>query len=206
MYLEHTAAKYSKPVKIINAGEWHVSREDEIITTVLGSCVAVCLHDPVNRISGMNHFMLPGRISKADIFSDRAARYGITAMKELLHVLEQEGADRSVMTAMIFGGGSMIDGLNAGRAALDPLPGQNVRIARIFIELEDIPLVRDDTGGIYSRKVMMDVLSGTVFLKKSIRPESLLLEEPAAGSRKDRKVRTASPHRPKPGMNPSLIL
>lgn len=187
MYLEHTAAKYTKPVKIINAGEWHVSRDDEIIATILGSCVAVCLHDPVTRISGMNHFMLPGRISKSDIFSDRAARYGITAMKELLHKLEREGADRSAMTAMIFGGGTMIEASSFEDASGDPLPEQNVRIARVFIEIEDIPLVRHDTGGFFSRRLMMDVRSGRVFMKKSRSMESLGITQPARGRGKVKK-------------------
>jgi chemotaxis protein CheD len=167
MYLEQSEYRYTKPVKVIHAGEWYVSGKDELIYTILGSCVAVCLHDDETHISGMNHFMLPGRISKVDIFSDRTARYGITAMKELLQSLEKEGAVKSRLRAMIFGGGTMIEGLSPEGTSQDPIPEQNTRIARLVLEMEDIPLDRDDTGGMYARKLMLDVLSGRAFVGKT---------------------------------------
>jgi len=67
MYIRN-AWKYGKPLKIIQAGEFFVSDTNEFIGTLLGSCISVTLHDPVNKISGLNHFMLPGRISSVDIF------------------------------------------------------------------------------------------------------------------------------------------
>src|SRR5271157_1725933 len=100
--------RLGKKVKIIQPGEYHVSAEDEMIGTLLGSCVSVCLHDPVTQVSGMNHFMLPGRIVQADIFQDRTARYGITAINELLAQMEAAGAFRERMTAKVFGGGHVI--------------------------------------------------------------------------------------------------
>jgi chemotaxis protein CheD len=167
MYFKKSAGIYGKPVKVIHAGEWHVSQSDEMILTILGSCVAVCIHDPVNRISGMNHFMLPGHVSKSDIFKDRTTRYGITAMKVIIQKLIDIGAEKSYLRAMIFGGGTMLDSLSGNIIRDDPLPLQNVRIAKLFIELEDIPLERADTGGTCARKIMMDVQSGKVFLRKS---------------------------------------
>ena len=114
---------YGKPVKVIHAGEWHVSDCDEMILTILGSCVAVCIHDPVNRVSGMNHFMLPGHLSNSDIFKEKTARYGITAMKILIKNLYSLGAERSNMRAMIFGGGTMLDAIRGPQSYRDaPLP------------------------------------------------------------------------------------
>lgn len=173
MYFNSCAEVYGKPVKVIHAGEWHVSNSDEMILTILGSCVAVCIHDPVNRVSGMNHFMLPGHISDPDIPRDKTARYGITAMKILLKNLTGLGADRSSMRAMIFGGGAML-APPAGYAGLgEPLPNLNVRIAKLFLEMEDIQLDQSDTGGTFSRKIMMDVRSGKVFMRKKTRVEDL---------------------------------
>ena len=83
MYLRHSS-KYGKGIKIIHPGEYYVSSRDEIIGTLLGSCVSVCLIDLVSGISGLNHFMLPGRITSSNIFTDRSARYGVTAINELI--------------------------------------------------------------------------------------------------------------------------
>ncbi len=167
MYFRNSSDIYGKPVKVIHPGEWHVSDRDEMIYTILGSCVAVCLHDPVTRVSGMNHFMLPGHISDSDISRERTARYGITAMKELLQNLERLGADRSTMKAMIFGGGSMLDDRRGHTRKDDAIPCQNVRIAKLFIEMEDIALEQTDTGGAYSRRIIMDVRSGRLFMRKA---------------------------------------
>lgn len=166
MYFKNSAGLYGKPVKVIHAGEWHVSNRDEMILTILGSCVAVCIHDPVNRVSGMNHFMLPGHTSASDISSGRTARYCITAMKILMENLTRLGAGTHRMRASIFGGGTMT-GPHAGCLfGNSPLSGQNVRIAKLFLEMEDIPLCQEDTGGSYSRKIIMDVTSGRVYMKR----------------------------------------
>jgi len=156
-------SRYGKPIKIIHAGEYYISAGDELIGTLLGSCVAVCLHDPERRISGMNHFMLPGRISKADIFQDRTARYGITAMNNLLDEMLARGARKELLIAKIFGGGSVLD----LERKTNTIPNDNVRLAWVLLEMEDIPVAETDTGGIYTRKLMMDVRSGKVYLRRS---------------------------------------
>ena len=163
------SSKYGKLVKIINAGEYYTSADDELIGTLLGSCVAVCLYDRVKRISGMNHFMLPGRISKADIFRDRSAKYGIIAMNKLLERLRELGAERGNIVAKIFGGGSMLE----FERRVITIPDENVRLAKIILEMEDIPINELDTGGRFTRKVMMDVQSGRVYLRKATSREML---------------------------------
>src|SRR5688572_28236462 len=72
-------------------GEFHVSREDEVISTVLGSCVSTCMRDPAVQVGGMNHFMLP-----ADLRGDgiEVLRYGIFAVERLVLELVGIGARR----------------------------------------------------------------------------------------------------------------
>jgi chemotaxis protein CheD len=163
------SSKYGKRVRVINAGEFYTSADNELIGTLLGSCVAVCLYDRVKRISGMNHFMLPGRISKADIFQDRSAKYGIVAMNKLLERLKELGAERGNIVAKIFGGGSVLE----FERKIITIPDENVRLAKILLEMEDIPIAELDTGGKFTRKVMMDVQSGRVYLKKTTGREML---------------------------------
>lgn len=162
MYLKN-AKKYGKPLKVIHAGEFYVSDRDELIQTLLGSCVAVCLYDGKKQIAGMNHFMLPGRISKVDIFSDRSARYGIAAVNDLIEAMVERGAEKRNLVAKIFGGGSVLE----YRHKTKFIPDDNVRVARVMLEIADIQIKEQNTGGKYSRKVVMDVKSGDVFCKQS---------------------------------------
>src|SRR5208337_662841 len=170
MYIPH-ATRLGKKIKIIQPGEYHVTAEDDMIGTLLGSCVSVCLHDPVAMVSGMNHFMLPGRIVQADILQDRTARYGITAINELLAQMEAAGASRERLTAKVFGGGHVV----VTAFETSTLPSDNIRLARVMLELEDIPIEEMDVGGPVGRKILMEARTGKVYLKNLSRKS--ILEE-----------------------------
>lgn len=160
--------RFEKKVTIIQPGEYHVSVDDDMVGTLLGSCVSVCLHDSVRGVSGMNHFMLPGRIVKSDIFDDNSARYGINAINTLLALMEEKGATREGMVAKVFGGGHVILTTFDSNA----IPSDNIRIARAMLELEDIPIVEMDVGGNNARKILMEVKTGKVFLKNIARRQA----------------------------------
>jgi chemotaxis protein CheD len=166
MYIRQSA-KYGKPIKIIHPGEYYVTGDDEIIGTLLGSCVALCLYDPEKKIAGMNHFMLPGRITNTDIYKDRTARYGITAINELMNHMEKSGAARERLVAKIFGGGKVLESV----IETNTIPADNVRLAKVLMEMEDIDISEIDTGGNFTRKILMDVKTGKVYLKKSTRKD-----------------------------------
>ncbi len=166
MYIRKSS-KYGKAIHIIHPGEFYLSDADIIIGTLLGSCVAVCLYDLESGIAGMNHFMLPGRISSTDIFSDKSARYGITAVHQLLDAIVKRGAKRKNIQSKIFGGGHV---LNTGNEHAS-IPSDNIRLAKVMMEIEDIPIVTDDVGGIFTRKVLLDVKTGKVFLSKTTKEE-----------------------------------
>lgn len=168
MHIPHVT-KFGKKVKIIQPGEYHVSSEDEMIGTMLGSCVSVCLYDPVARVAGMNHFMLPGRIVKSDVFKDRSARYGVTAITELLMLMEKHGAERKNMRAKVFGGGNVIPAMRD----TNTIPYDNIRLARLMLEIEDIPIDEMAVGGSHARKIIMEVMTGTVFMKTITRSDVL---------------------------------
>ncbi len=164
MHIPHLS-RFGKKITIIQPGEYHVSADDEMIGTLLGSCVSVCLHDPVCQISGMNHFMLPGKMTASDILQDRSARYGITAINELLEQMELAGAFRDNLIAKVFGGGHVLLTLFDSST----LPYENIRLARVMLEIEDIPIEEIDVGGAYARKIIMEVKTGKVFLKNIMR-------------------------------------
>ncbi len=164
MYIRHSG-KYQKDIKIIHPGEYYISNEDELIGTLLGSCVSVCLFDEESAIAGMNHFMLPGKISHTDMFTDKSARYGIIAINDLVHGMVESGAGRNRIKAKIFGGGHVLDTKTIS------IPNDNIRLAKAMMEMEDIPIVKVDVGMNYTRKILFEVKTGKVFLKKSTRAD-----------------------------------
>lgn len=83
-------------------GEYHVvDREDVVLTTILGSCVAACIRDPFARTGGMNHFLLPGNNGRSSL---DAQSYGVHLMELLVNGLLQRGAHRHRLEAKLFGG------------------------------------------------------------------------------------------------------
>lgn len=161
------STKFGKNLTIIYPGEYYASNSNELVGTLLGSCVALCLFDESGQIAGMNHFMLPGRILSKDLFSDDSAKYGITAIYKLVHLMLKKGARKGKIQAKIFGGGHVLDIPNMSTA----IPDDNVRIARAMMELEDISIVTSDVGGNFSRKVITDVQTGTVYIKRTTRQD-----------------------------------
>lgn len=128
-------------------GELHVAAEpDVVIGTLLGSCIAICLHDAVAKVGGMNHFLLgePGRheqVRTADL-----QRYGVHAMELLINGMMKKGASRSALRAHLYGGANIVAGLGA-------IGSSNAAFARRFLETEGIGLGHSETGGVAARRV-----------------------------------------------------
>jgi len=74
-----------------------------VLVTVLGSCVAACIHDRSAGIGGMNHFMLPDDGSDASQSSSDSMRYGAYAMEVLINEMIKRGGRRERFEAKVFG-------------------------------------------------------------------------------------------------------
>lgn len=128
-------------------GEFHVVSEPGIvISTLLGSCIAVCLQDPVARVGGMNHFLLGEPGADAVVGSTDMQRYGVHAMELLINAMMQHGAQRSRLRGHLYGGANIVAGLGG-------IGSSNVAFARNFMETEGIAVGRCDLGGVQARKV-----------------------------------------------------
>ena len=143
----------------IHIGEIYTSSEPTIINTILGSCVSVCLFDPVQKVGGMNHILLPG---KADLDKyDSSFRYGINAMEMLINSMMKLGSRKKNFFSKIFGGAHIIQSVE-----LNSSPGlKNIKFVEEFLEMEGIPIVSRDTGGVNARRIYFHTNSGDVFLK-----------------------------------------
>jgi chemotaxis protein CheD len=133
-------------------GEQHVTDDPHVVlSTLLGSCVAACMRDPVAGIGGMNHFLLPGARSSGDCVE--AQRHGVHAMELLVNALLTRGARRERLEAKLFGGARLIDGLtDIGR--------QNADFAERFLAAEGIRHVGGSLRGENGRKLQFWPVSG----------------------------------------------
>lgn len=122
-----------------------------MLTTVLGSCVAVCLRDPIAKVGGMNHFLLPEADNSSGMSG--SAVYGIHLMEVLVNGLLNLGADKTRLEAKVFGGANMVKGLgNIG--------SRNVEFAINFLEGEGIKYMSGDHGGDSGRRIQYWPVSG----------------------------------------------
>ena len=145
-------------------GDYYVTLEDELITTVLGSCVSACIRDRVLGIGGMNHFMLPEISGQSWSNTDErlvgsATRYGNYAMEHLINVILTHGGKRKNLEVKLFGGGKVLPTMtNVGL--------RNIDFVLDYIDAEGMNLIAKDLGDIYPRKVNYYPKTGRVRVKK----------------------------------------
>ncbi len=147
-------------------GEFAVSRRaDEVLSTILGSCVATCMFDPRAGVGGMNHFLLP----KAGEGVAEDLRYGTHAMELLINGLLGAGAARDQLRAKIFGGATMAEGLS-------DVGGANARFAHSFLAAENIPIISESLGGTMARRIRFHATTGRA--QQMLVPNAKMIEKP----------------------------
>jgi chemotaxis protein CheD len=151
------------PAAKILPGQYYVTRHNEIITTVLGSCVSACIRDRILGIGGMNHFMLPisddGAWIGADDPVSTAMRYGNHAMEMMINDILSHGGCRKNLEIKVFGGAQIME------TVID-IGGQNIKFIHQYLKNEGLLLLKEDVGDIYPRKILFFPATGRVRLKK----------------------------------------
>jgi chemotaxis protein CheD len=140
-------------------GEYFVTRSDEIITTVLGSCISACVRDPGLRVGGMNHFMLPEDITRgsSNWLAGLSTRYGSFAMESLLNDLMKLGARRDRLEVKLAGGGRIL-------ASMTDVGERNIQFARNWLSLEGLKIAGEDVGDSYPRRIQYFPATGRVLM------------------------------------------
>lgn len=142
----------------IHVGQFYTDRGAAAISTVLGSCVAVCLYDPILGLGGMNHYLLPLWNGNGL----QTPKFGNIAIPRLIEEMVGKGSQIYTMEAKIFGGSS----ISIGAAADSMLIGQrNILVAREILAQYNIPIVAEDVGGHHGRKIQMNCENGAVLMK-----------------------------------------
>ena len=147
-----------KDRRFLQPGQLVISVEPMQITTILGSCVSVCMWDSQRRIGGMNHFMLP-MFSGGTAAS--SARFGDVAMRNLLESLRAAGARLPFLQARVFGGACMFEPMRS----TTHLGLKNAEVAIEFLAGYAIDVVQVDTGGNRGRKLIYETDGGTACLR-----------------------------------------
>ena len=137
--------------------QYLVVSDDTALMTLLGSCVAACIRDPLLKIGGMNHFLLPD----GDGSDGAPSRYGSYAMELLINDLLKRGANRGRLEAKVFGGANVLKGFTA-----NPVGTRNSQFVRDYLAAEHIPIVAEDLLGIHPRKVWFFPQTGKVIVQK----------------------------------------
>ena len=148
----------SKKEQYLYPGALFAQRGEYIITTILGSCVAVCLWDPVLTIGGINHYMLA-------LWNGEglpSPKYGNIAIIKLIEKMLSLGSRKEHLRAKVFGGAEVLQSasgiLNVSR--------RNIALARDMLQEERIPILTSDLGGNLGRKLIFHTETGKVLLKK----------------------------------------
>jgi len=180
--LHYHDPRFGVPVaKLLPGAHWVVD-DNSALATVLGSCVAACLRDPLLNLGGMNHFLLPeGSNNEAS-----SARYGCYAMELLINDLLKRGAARKRLQAKVFGGANVLKGMQH-----NPIGSRNADFVLNYLATEHIPVIAQDLRGIHPRRVYFFAQTGKALIQRlphahdinlgAITPPRIL-HNPAAGS------------------------
>lgn len=149
------AANNAWMVKVFPGEFYTTNKSDEVLVTILGSCVSACIRDPRLGIGGMNHFMLAEGEAQSWGGDSKSTRYGNFAMEKLVNELIKAGASRSSLEIKVFGGGNVTDTRNA-------IGTQNSDFVLKYLESEGLSCAAQDLGGLHPRRIHYYPATGRV--------------------------------------------
>ncbi len=139
------------------------SKKPTMVTTILGSCVSVCLWDPILEYGGINHYMLP-------LWNGQglaSPKFGNIAIIKLLDKMLEIGCDRRNIIAKVFGGGEVLQTM----ASQFNIGERNIEVAMETLKQYNIRIAGACTGGAQGRKIAFDTCKGVVihrYIEKQI--------------------------------------
>lgn len=143
--------------KFIHVGEIFVGAKPTEISTVLGSCISVCLYDKIEQVGGMNHYLVP-------LWNEnglQSPKYGNISIPKLIENMLNIGCEKYNLEAKLFGGGNVINVSHE-----DMMIGRkNILIAKEILRDYNIKITAQDVGGTRGRKILMRSDTGKIFLK-----------------------------------------
>lgn len=143
----------------LHGGHIFTSAEPAVVTTIVGSCVTVCLWDRETGIGGINHYLLP----QSNGTRPSVGRLGALAIPRLIQDLVNLGSSTENLVAKVFGGASVLGSRKSGK---NHVGTQNVEMALSSLAAQGIPVLARDVGGSRGRKVVFDTQDGSVLIRR----------------------------------------
>jgi len=174
-------------IKVFPGEHYVTSAPDEMLVTILGSCVTACIRDPEAAVGGMNHFMLPEAAGAGWDTASDSMRYGNVAMERLINDILARGGRRQRLEIKVFGGGNVMNGTTR-------IGDRNADFVEEYLAEENLPIAAHHLRGNLPRRVHYFPLTGKVMLLELQRTEeeavarseisykSRIQVEPVAGS------------------------
>ena len=154
---------------IIGIADMKMSKgEGMLVTYALGSCIGICLHDPVLKLGALVHIMLPVNMEAG---RKTPMKYADTGIRETLRLMEGKGASRNRITAKIAGGAKMFE---VGSSSLGNIGQRNIESVHMNLKKEGIRLLKEDVGGTVARTLLFDVNSGLGCVRSYGRQELII--------------------------------
>lgn len=158
-------------VKVFTGDCYVTTEHNEVLVTILGSCVAVCLRDPFIKVGGMNHILLPGT-STANFTGDagQSTRFGAFAMEKLINEILKLGGKKERMEAKMFGGAQVMN-------TSTMIGERNIEFVTNYLQTEGIKVHAQDVGGTLPRRIHYFPETGKVKMRKLQRKDDLVIIE-----------------------------
>lgn len=156
------APESERPKIYVPPGGFSIARSPTAISTILGSCVSVCLWDAERQVGGLNHFLLPHWTEGGGA----SWRYGNAAIDRLVEAMVASGARLANLQAKVFGGARVLAAFAVGTGgSAGHLGGRNVEVAQQTLKRHAIPIVAEAVGGERGRKLIFHTDDGSAWVK-----------------------------------------
>lgn len=135
---------------------------DTIVTYALGSCIGVAIYDPITRVGGLLHYMLPDSALDERKAKENPAMFADTGIPSLFKACYTLGAEKKRMIVKVAGGASILDDTNFFR-----IGQKNIMAMRKIFWKNNVMINAEDTGANHNRTVRLEVATGKIFVKTS---------------------------------------
>ena len=155
---------------IVGIADMKMAKGDGMLVTyALGSCIGICLYDPMPKLGALVHIMLPLNLETG---RTHPLKYADTGIRDTLRQMVLRGANKSRITAKIAGGAKMFD--VSGSSSLGNIGQRNIESVRIVLKKEGVRLLKEDVGGSVARTLLFDVSNGIGCVRSYGKPEIII--------------------------------
>ncbi|HNS55484.1 MAG TPA: chemotaxis protein CheD [Smithellaceae bacterium] len=136
--------------------------QDILVTYALGSCIGIVVFDPVAKVGGMLHYMLPDSNLDQNKAKENPAMFADTGIPLLFKSCYKLGAEKKRMLVKVAGGASILDDTNYFR-----IGQKNIMAMRKIFWKNNVMIEKEDTGANYNRTLRLEMSTGKVFVRSS---------------------------------------